>query len=359
MAILRIPDGQGGYATVPAIKGDQGDKGDKGDPGRDGASSWEDITDKPTTFTPDVHPHEIGDVRGLVARFGGGDWVETPTATGDYSVALGNAASAEGKWSAALGNYASATGRAGFALGPSAEAGGDFSLALGNSASSAGDRSTAIGNLASATGGFAQALTALAKATKDNHTVIGVNATDENIPTNIPGTVVIGKAGAPVYLAGRDVLAELDTGLREARAYTDTKVGFHSHYEFPNQYRSTISTSGDNLWWGQVYPRSMGAVASVLIPKGLLEITVRLVFDAYYNARYNLQIVGDTGKLLGYQTATGDSSWDTIHNATFIVDNMDGSESHIKTKFTGSATAYVGINKATELRSTLTVKKLA
>lgn len=174
------------------------------------------------------------------------------------------------------------------------------------------------------------------------------------------GAVSVAEPTAGVHAANRNYVdGAVSAALGTARAYADTKVGFHSHYEFPNQYRSTISTSGDNLWWGQVYPRSMGAVASVLIPEGLLEITVRLAFDAYYNARYNLQIVGDTGKLLGYQTATGDSSWDTIHNATFIVDNMDSSESRIRTEFTGSATAYVGINKATGLRSTLTVKRLA
>ena len=56
MAILRIPDGQGGYVTVPAIKGD------KGDPGRDGASSWEDITGKPTAFPPASHTHTLADI---------------------------------------------------------------------------------------------------------------------------------------------------------------------------------------------------------------------------------------------------------------------------------------------------------
>ena len=304
--------------------------------------SWDSLSGKPTTFTPVTHSHEIRDVNGLLAQFNG---TSVPTATGNYSVALGNYALAAGSQSVALGNWGSARQ--------------DNSSALGSRASAGGSYSTAVGYGAKANADFAQALTAFSKATKNRHTVIGIDATDETIPTDVQGTVVVGKVGAPVYLAGRDVLTELDTGLAAARAYTDTKVGFHSHYEFPNQYRSTISTSGDDLWWGQVYPTAMGAVASVLIPKGLLEITVRLVFDAYYNARYNLQIVGDTGKLLGYQTATGDSSWDTIHNVTFIVDNMDGSESHIKTKFTGSATAYVGINKATGLRSTLTVKKLA
>lgn len=60
MAILRIPDGQGGYVTVPAIKGD------KGDPGRDGASSWEDITGKPSVFPPTSHMHSATDVRATL-----------------------------------------------------------------------------------------------------------------------------------------------------------------------------------------------------------------------------------------------------------------------------------------------------
>lgn len=187
-----------------------------------------------------THSHDIGDVNGLMARFGGGN-VSAPTAAGDnsvavgpgasaagsYSTALGNGAEAEGQWSAALGNGASAVGSAGFALGPSATAGGDFSLALGNAASSAGSRSSAVGNMASATGDYSQALTALSTATKNRHTVIGINATDENIPTDVQGTVVIGIPGAPVYLAGRDVLAEVE-GLEDALAGKAAKSHAHT-----------------------------------------------------------------------------------------------------------------------------------
>ena len=61
---------------------------------------------------------------------------------------------------------------------------------------------------------FAHSLTAFSKATKNRHTVIGIDATDEKIPTDVQGTVVVGKVGAPVYLAGRDVLSEID-GVRE------------------------------------------------------------------------------------------------------------------------------------------------
>ena len=234
MAILRIPDGQGGYVTVPAIKGEKGDKGDKGDAG---ASSWKDIADKPTTFTPAVHSHTLGDVSGLLARFGGGD-VTLPTATGDWSTALGDEASAAGQQSTAvgssaeatkgastaLGNWAKATGVASTALGNSASAAGQQSTALGNRSSAGGDYSYALGEQASATGTGAQAIASYSKATKNWHTVIGTGATDENIPTNIPDTVVIGKAGVPVYLAGRDIFAELDKVMREARAYTDALI---------------------------------------------------------------------------------------------------------------------------------------
>ena len=132
---------------------------------------------------------------GLLARFGGGN-VAPPTAAGDYSVAVGSNASAAGQQSVALGNRATASG----------------------------GWSVALGDRASATEIYSQALTAFATATKNRHTVIGISATDENIPTDIQGTVVIGKAGVPVYLAGRDILAELETVVREAKAYTDALI---------------------------------------------------------------------------------------------------------------------------------------
>ena len=217
-------------ATLKGDKGEQGPQGEqgpagpKGEPGPpgEGASTWEDIAGKPTTFTPAVHSHEVGDINGLLARFGEGGSV--PTATGDQSMALGHRASARGVRSMAMGSGSAAGQDYGMALGSSASARGVRSMALGAGASTWGDYSTALGNGASATGTTAQALSASSTATKNSHTVIGVRATDENIPTNIDGTVVVGKAGVPVYLAGRDVLAELDTGLAEARAYADALI---------------------------------------------------------------------------------------------------------------------------------------
>ena len=114
--------------------------------------------------TPSAHSHDIGDVNGLLVRFGGG---YTPTAMGSNSVAVGSGAIANGYSSMALGSSAEAT-----------------------------ENATALGTYAAAT--------------KDEHTVIGVDATDASIPTDVQGTVVIGKEGVPIYLAGRDILTELD-----------------------------------------------------------------------------------------------------------------------------------------------------
>lgn len=150
------------------------------------APSWDSLTGKPTTFTPAVHSHELGDVNGLLARFGGG-YPKTPTAAGDCSVAVGSGASASGEYSTALGYLASADG----------------------------GYSTALGNFASADGEFAQAISSYSTATKNEHTVIGIDATDEDIPTDVQGTVVIGKEGVPVYLAGVDVIQKID--MLEAR----------------------------------------------------------------------------------------------------------------------------------------------
>lgn len=200
----------------------KGDKGDKGDPGRDGASSWEGITDKPEAFTPAAHSHEIGDVNGLLAQFGARG--NAPTAEGGSSTALGDSAAAMGEQSAAIGYGASAANPRDTALGSGAAAEGGSSMALGYGAAAMGEQSTAIGSGAFAAGDTSQAITTYSTATKDGHTVIGLHATDKNIPTDVQGTVVVGKTGAPIYLAGRDVLAELDTGLAEARAYTDALI---------------------------------------------------------------------------------------------------------------------------------------
>lgn len=182
MPEITISDG--GTWVVEGVDTGVRAQGEQGPPG-EGASTWDKIAGKPTTFTPSVHSHTLGDVNGLLVRFGPGS-SKTPKADGKYSTALGDGASASGGWGMALGNSTSAGGTASAALGYGAKASADF----------------------------AQALTAYSKATKNRHTVIGIDATDENIPTDVQGTVVIGKTGVPVYLAGRDVLSEID-GVRE------------------------------------------------------------------------------------------------------------------------------------------------
>lgn len=76
-------------ANIELTPGPKGDKGDKGDPGEDGApgtpgapgapgedgapgtpgapgtTSWNGITDKPTTFAPSAHTHTTAQVTGL------------------------------------------------------------------------------------------------------------------------------------------------------------------------------------------------------------------------------------------------------------------------------------------------------
>lgn len=173
----------------------------------DNATKWANITGKPTSFTPAAHSHTLEDVEGLLARFGGGN---APTAAGAQSVAVGSGASADGGWGTAVGSSASAAGYVSTALGQSATADGKWSTALGARATASGD--------------YSQALTAYSKSTKNRHTVIGIDATDENIPTDVMGTVVIGKNGVPVYLAGVDVVTELNALKAQVEAQPKVQV---------------------------------------------------------------------------------------------------------------------------------------
>lgn len=60
--------GPKGDQGIQGPKGDTGAKGDKGDAGASGASNWDEIAGKPTTFPPSTHTHELelSDVNGLV-----------------------------------------------------------------------------------------------------------------------------------------------------------------------------------------------------------------------------------------------------------------------------------------------------
>lgn len=65
-----------GPTGPPGPKGDAGPTGPKGDPGASGASTWADISGKPTTFPPSSHRHTSGDISDASndagdPRFGG------------------------------------------------------------------------------------------------------------------------------------------------------------------------------------------------------------------------------------------------------------------------------------------------
>lgn len=152
--------------------------------GAPGTTSWAGITGKPSTFAPSSHSHSVRDVTDLMVAING---KTQPTVANDGNIAVGHSASASGDGAAAVGRDASASGWS----------------------------ATAVGQSAKATTDFAQALTAYSKATKNRHTVIGIDASDENIP-EVHGTVVVGKPGAPVYLAGRNILTEVDELRRDS-----------------------------------------------------------------------------------------------------------------------------------------------
>jgi len=53
--------------TSPSLTGPKGDRGDQGQDGKDGASTWSDITGKPSTFPPAGHRHSTDDIDGMDA----------------------------------------------------------------------------------------------------------------------------------------------------------------------------------------------------------------------------------------------------------------------------------------------------
>lgn len=52
-------------AWLASLVGPQGEQGIQGEQGPAGATTWDGITDKPSTFPPGAHSHDIGDVTGL------------------------------------------------------------------------------------------------------------------------------------------------------------------------------------------------------------------------------------------------------------------------------------------------------
>lgn len=48
--------------TSPSLRGPKGDRGEQGD---SGASTWDAVSGKPTTFPPEAHQHKVTDITGL------------------------------------------------------------------------------------------------------------------------------------------------------------------------------------------------------------------------------------------------------------------------------------------------------
>lgn len=67
IADIELTPGPKGDPGDPGPKGDPGDDGAPGTPGAPGTTSWNGITDKPTTFAPSTHSHPTSQVTGLDA----------------------------------------------------------------------------------------------------------------------------------------------------------------------------------------------------------------------------------------------------------------------------------------------------
>ena len=127
-----------------------------GPKGEDGAKTWDEVQDKPVAVNGSGNP---------------------PEAVGSYSTALGMYAQSGGDYSTVVGMYAQSGGDSSTALGMGARAAGESSTALGRASRAEGAKSTAIG--------------------------YGVVASEDN-------TIVIGKGGQTVIIAGRNLLTEID-----------------------------------------------------------------------------------------------------------------------------------------------------
>lgn len=105
---------------------------------------WGGVTDKPETYKPEQHTHEINDISGLN--------VIAPLTNGTDAQATGSGALAVGFGVTASGTYSTAVGAA------PTKASGDYSLALGINANSTGARSSALGYSSTSKGEYSVAI---------------------------------------------------------------------------------------------------------------------------------------------------------------------------------------------------------
>lgn len=151
--------GERGERGLPGERGERGltgERGPKGDKGDAGASDWLAVMNKPTTFPPAAHTHQMSEITGLTAgsvAFGSNaaanSWSaalgSSSKATGNQSIAAGYAAKAQAEYTVSLGGYSAAKKRFSTALGYATEANHDYSTAIGYGASTTKTKEIVLG----------------------------------------------------------------------------------------------------------------------------------------------------------------------------------------------------------------------
>ncbi|AHH22119.1 hypothetical protein NONO_c73630 [Nocardia nova SH22a] len=82
---VRGPQGLKGDTGDTGPKGDQGDPGIQGEKGDPGTTDWNDLDNKPSTFPPSTHAHDIADVTGLQTALDGKESTTNRGAANGYA----------------------------------------------------------------------------------------------------------------------------------------------------------------------------------------------------------------------------------------------------------------------------------
>lgn len=181
--------------------------------------SWDAVDGKPSTFAPSSHTHAWGDITNKPSTFAPSSHTHTVADLSDVP---------QGVRSTLKGSSSTTASGAG-------------AVTWGRNASATATDSVAIGYGAKASQTDSAVLGSYATVTKQHHVVVGVDATDAAVAYQ-RGTVVIGKAGAPVIISGRNLVTELDT----LDARIDTRPAFFSG---PGAAPTTIAGARVGDYW--------------------------------------------------------------------------------------------------------------
>lgn len=233
-------DGADGATGPAGPTGPTGPTGPQGEPGEGGgASSWDELTGKPTEFPPEDHTHAQSDVTGLAASLA----TYVPLAASPVQIGISAASSSAS--AITIGPSTIAAGSRGVAIGSAAEAHYDYGIAVGRAKARAhkaiavGENAlagqtfapsveggVAVGHDALSTGAYAVALGQGATAATDNETVTkndNLRVTPRTAATQSKVTLVT-SAGADFELAttgSTKVIRSADIGTAAAAATTD------------------------------------------------------------------------------------------------------------------------------------------